>query len=119
MVRRTSRVFGEHDNAGSERVNISDIAGRVAGRAGVGRSAAVDAVDAVFEAIAEAFAKGEDVRIAGFGIRSRPACTGRNPRTAESLNIAASTAPTFKAGKALRDAVNAESASYAGLRRRE
>ena len=97
-----------------ERVNKSDIAGRVAGRAGVGRSAAGEAVDAVFEAIGEALARGEDVRIAGFGIfgtRSRPARTGRNPRTGESLNIAASTAPTFKAGKPLRDAVNAGSAS--------
>ena len=46
-----------------------------------------------------------------FGTRSRPARTGRNPRTGESLNIAASTAPTFKAGKPLRDAVNAGSAS--------
>ncbi len=89
----------------------SDIAGRVAGRAGVGRSAAGDAVDAVFEAIGEAPARGEDMRIAGFGTRSRPARTGRNRRTGESLDIAASTAPTFKAGKPLRDAVNAESAS--------
>ena len=95
-------------------MNKSDIAGRVAGRANVGRSAAVDAVDAVFEAIGEALARGEDVRIAGFGTfgtRSRPARTGRNPRTGESLNIAASTAPTFKAGKPLRDAVNVGSAS--------
>ena len=95
-------------------MNKSDIAGRVAGRAGVGRSAAGEAVDAVFEAIGEALARGEDVRIAGFGTfgtRSRPARTGRNPRTGESLNIAASPAPTFKAGKPLRDAVNAGSAS--------
>jgi len=95
-------------------VNKSDIAGRVAGRAGVGKSAAGDAVDAVFEAIAEALASGEDVRIGGFGTfgtRSRPARTGRNPRTGERLNIAASTAPTFKAGKPFRDAVNAGSAS--------
>ena len=95
-------------------MNKSDIAGRVAGRAGVGKSAAGDAVDAVFEAIAEALARGEDVRIVGFGTfgtRSRPARTGRNPRTGESLNIAASTAPTFKPGKPLRDAVNAGSPS--------
>ena len=114
MVCRARRAFEERENAGRERVNKSDIAGRVAGRAGVGRSAAGDAVDAVFEAIGEALARGEDVRIAGFGTfgtRSRPARTGRNPRTGESLNIAASTAPTFKAGKPLRDAVNAGSAS--------
>ena len=91
-------------------MNKSEIAGRVADRTGVGRSAAGDAVDAVFEAIAEALAKGEDVRVLGFGTfgtRSRPARTGRNPRTGESLNIAASTTPAFKAGRPLRDAVNA------------
>ena len=95
-------------------MNKSEIASLVADRTGVGRSAAGSAVDAVFEAIAEAMARGEDVRIAGFGTfgtRSRPARTGRNPRTGESLEISASTAPTFKAGKPLRDAVNAGSAS--------
>ena len=73
-----------------------------------------EAVDAAFAAIAEALARGEDVRIAGFGTfgtRNRPARTGRNPRTGESLNIAASTAPTFKPGKPLKDAVNAGNAS--------
>ena len=91
-------------------MNKSDIAGRVASRAGVGKSAAADAVDAVFEAVGDALARGEDVRIAGFGTlgtRSRPARPRRKPRTGESLNITASTAPTFKAGKPLRDAVNA------------
>jgi len=91
-------------------VNKSEIVGLVAGRTGVGRAVAGDAVDAVFEAIREAMARGEDVRIVGFGTfgtRSRPARTGRNPRTGESLNIAASTVPAFKAGKPLRDAVNA------------
>ncbi len=95
-------------------MNKSEIAGHVANRTRVGRWAAGEAVDAVFAVIAEALARGEDVRIAGFGTfgtRNRPARTGRNPRTGESLNIAASTAPTFKPGKPLKDAVNAESAS--------
>ena len=103
-------LLGKVGNAGRKRVNKTEIAGRVADRIGVGRSAAGDAVDTVFEAIAETLAKGEDVRIVGFGTfgtRSRPARTGRNPRTGESLNISASTTPTFKAGKPLRDAVNA------------
>ena len=110
MVRRENRAFGVHCNAGRERVNKSEIAGHVADRARIARSAAGNAVDAVFEAIGEALARGEDVRIVGFrtfGTRSRPARTGRNPRTGESLSIAASTAPTLKAGKPLRDAVNA------------
>ena len=92
----------------------SDIAGRVAGRTGLSRSMAGDAVGAVFEAMGEALANGEEVRIAGFGtfgIRSRPARTGRNPRTGESLSIPASTAPVFEAGKGLRDAVNGGNAS--------
>ena len=91
-------------------MNKSDIAGHVADRTGVARSAAGSAVDAVFEAIGETLARGEDVRIAGFGIfstKSRPTRTGRNPSTGESMEIVASTAPTFKAGKPLRDAVNA------------
>ena len=87
----------------------SDIAGRVADRIGLSQSAAGNAVDAVFEAVGEALANGEEVRIAGFGTfgtRNRPARTGRNPQTGESLSIPASTAPAFKPGKALKDAVN-------------
>ena len=110
MVFRANRAFGVRGNAGRDRVNKLEIAGRVADRTGVGRAAAGSAVDAAFEAIAEALAKGEDVRVVGFGTfgtRNRPARTGRNPRTGESLNIAPSTTPTFKAGRPLRDAVNA------------
>ena len=87
----------------------SDIAGRVADRIGLSQSAAGNAVDAVFEAVGEALANGEEVRIAGFGTfgtRNRPARSGRNPQTGESLSIPASTAPAFKPGKALKDAVN-------------
>ena len=110
MVRRMNRASGERDSAGRERVNNSEIEGRVAGRTGVGWSADRDAVDAVLEATAETLARGEDVRVAGFGTfgtESRLACTGRNPRTGESLNIAASVVPAFEAGKPLRDTVNA------------
>ena len=91
-------------------MNKSDITDLVAARTGIGKSAAGDAADAVFEANSEAQTKGEDVRIAGlstFGAKSHPARTGRNPGMEERLSIAASTAPTFKAGKPLRDAVNA------------
>jgi DNA-binding protein HU-beta len=67
------------------------------------------AVDAVFEAISKALARGEEVQVSGFGkfeVRNRPARTGRNPRTGESLQIAASKAPGFKAAKNLKDQVN-------------
>ena len=76
----------------------SDIAGRVADRIGLSQSAAGNAVEAVFEAVGEALANGEEVRIAGFGTfgtRNRPARTGRNPQTGESLSIPASNA-TFQ-----------------------
>ena len=92
----------------------SDIAGRMADRIGLSRSAAGNAVDAVFEAVGEALANGEEVRIAGFGTfgkTNRPARTGRNPQTGESLSIPASIAPAFKPGKALKDAVNDGNAS--------
>ena len=110
MVYWANPASGERGNAGTERVNKSDIADRVADPTGVRRSAAGDAVDAEFEAIAEALARSEGVRIVGFGTfgtRNRPARTGRNPRNGKSLNIAASTTPTFRAGRPLRDAVNA------------
>ena len=89
-------------------MNKSDIVGRVADRMRLSKSGAESAVDTVLEAIAEALAKEEAVRIAGFGTfatRSRGARTGRNPRTGERVAIPASKAPSFKAGRALRDAV--------------
>ncbi len=72
------------------------------------KAAAMDAVDGVFETIGEALANGEEARILGFGTfgtRTKSARTARNPRTGESLPIAASTVPVFKAGKTLKDAV--------------
>ena len=90
------------------------MADRLATRTGLGESAAKEAVDGVFAVIGDALADGEEVRVAGFGTfgtRSRPARTGRNPRTGEAVSISASTSPTFKAGKTLKDAVNADPGS--------
>lgn len=67
------------------------------------------AVDAVINAITAALAKGEKVQIAGFGnfeVKQRPARVGRNPRTGEPVQIAASKAASFKVAKALKDVVN-------------
>ena len=104
-------------------MNKSDIVGRVAGRMGLSRSAAESAVDTVLEAIAEALAKEEAVRLAAFGTFRTKSCaarSGRNPKTGETVPIPASKAPSFKAGKALKDAVNkggkAVSADRAGDR---
>ncbi len=84
----------------------SDIAVRVACHASLSKAVAEVAVNAVFEAVGDALARGDKVTVSGFGTfatRSRAARTGRNPRTGESVAIAASRAPAFKAGKALRD----------------
>ena len=91
-------------------MNKAEMADRLAARTGLSKSAARKAVHGVFATIGEALANGEEVRITGFGTfgtRSRPARTGRNPRTREAVSIAASTSPTFKAGKTLKDTVNA------------
>ena len=87
----------------------SDTAGRVADRIGLSRSAAGNAVDAVFEPVGEALVDGEEVMIGGFGTfttKSRPARIGRSPRTGESLETQVPTASASKPGKALKDAEN-------------
>ena len=87
----------------------SDIEDRAAVRLGLNSAVAKDAVDGVLEAINEALANGEKVRILGFGTfgaRKRPACTGRNPRKGERVSKTASTVPLLKPGKMLKDAVN-------------
>ena len=90
-------------------MNKSDLADRLGGSA----AAARNAVDGEFEAIGEALANGDEVGIFGFGTfgtRNRPARSVRNPGTGEQVEIAATTAPVFKAGKMLKDAVNARDA---------
>ena len=80
----------------------------VAERTGTAKKDAEHVVNAAFETIAAELEKGEKVQIAGFGIfevKSREARTGRNPLTGESIQIAATRTPAFKAGKALKDRV--------------
>ena len=87
----------------------SDLVSHVAAEASVSSTVAGRVVGAVFTVIGDALARGEPVTIPGFGkftTRSRPARQGRNPGTGEPVAIAASRAPSFKAAKALRDAVN-------------
>ena len=86
----------------------SDVAGRVAAEVALSKADAEVAVNAVFETISDALARGESVSISGFrtfSVTHRAARQGRNPRTGESIEIAAFTIPSFKAGKGLRDAV--------------
>ncbi len=87
----------------------SDISSHVASQASLSKAAADSAVTAVFSAIGDALAREDTVTIPGFGTFStkrRPARQGRNPRTGESITIAASKVPAFKASKTLRDAVS-------------
>lgn len=91
-------------------MNKNDLVASVAEAAGLSKSDAAKAVDAVFDGIEGALKKGDEVRLVGFGtfaVSARAASEGRNPRTGEKISIAASKQPKFKAGKGLKDAVNA------------
>ncbi|MCY3566266.1 MAG: HU family DNA-binding protein [Gammaproteobacteria bacterium] len=90
-------------------MNKSELIDAVASNAGLTKASAGDAVEAALGAIAGALSSGDSVALVGFGtfsVRERGARTGRNPRTGESIQIAASRVPAFKAGKALKDAVS-------------
>lgn len=90
-------------------MNKNELIGTVADNSGLSRNDATKAVESVFEAISASLAKGDEVRLVGFGtfsVAKRKASTGRNPRTGEPMTIKASTQPKFKAGKGLKDAVN-------------
>ena len=90
-------------------MNKVDLVSAVAKLAELSKKDAGLAVEAVFDAISEALEKGDKVQLIGFGtfdVSERAAREGRNPRTGETMKIAASKAPRFKAGKALKDRVN-------------
>ena len=90
-------------------MNKSELVDAVSNQSGLAKADAARAVDAVFDAISAALKSGDSVALVGFGtfaVKARAARTGRNPRTGEPLNIAASKMPVFRAGKALKDAVN-------------
>ncbi|MDG1006979.1 MAG: HU family DNA-binding protein [Alphaproteobacteria bacterium] len=90
-------------------MNKNDLISQVADDAGLSKADATKAVDAVLDNIAGSLSNGGEVRLVGFGtfsVTHRKATTGRNPRTGESIQIKASNQPKFKAGKALKDAVN-------------
>lgn len=90
-------------------MNKTELVAEVATKAEVSKKDAAAAVDAVLEAVTEALVKGDKVQLVGFGtfeVKARAARQGLNPRTKEAIEIPASNAPSFKAGKALKDAVN-------------
>lgn len=90
-------------------MNKAELIEKVAEAANLSKADAGRALEAVIGAVSDALKSGDNVAIAGFGsfeVRARAARTGRNPKTGEALTIAASKAPAFKPGKALKDAVN-------------
>jgi DNA-binding protein HU-beta len=87
----------------------SDLVDVVAGKGKISKAAATEAVDALIDAIAGVLKKGDKVTLVGFGtfdVAKRAAREGVNPQTRQKIKIKASKAPRFKAGKALKDAVN-------------
>jgi len=90
-------------------VNKNDLVASVADASELSKADAAKAVEATFDAITSALSSGGEVRLVGFGtfsVAQRRASTGRNPRTGEAIQIPASKQPKFKAGKALKEAVN-------------
>ncbi|MCZ3076848.1 HU family DNA-binding protein [Acinetobacter baumannii] len=90
-------------------MNKSDLIANIAIDAELTKTQAAAALQAVEDAITAALAEGGSVSLVGFGtfsVKERAARTGRNPKTGEQIQIAASKVPSFKAGKALREAVN-------------
>ena len=90
-------------------MNKSDLIAAVAAKTGETKKSAEASISAVVDVIAETLAKGDKIQLVGFGsfeVRARAARKGRNPQTGKEMKIAAKKAPVFKAGKALKDAVN-------------
>lgn len=90
-------------------MNKTEFLDAVAETSSLSKADAGRAVEAVISSITKALKRGDSVTLVGFGtfeVRKRGARTGRNPRTGETINIAASNNPAFKAGKGLKDAVN-------------
>lgn len=90
-------------------MNKSELIEAVADDADLSKADASRAVDAVVGCITRSLRKGEQVTVVGFGtflVRQRSARSGRNPRTGESIQIAASRVPAFKAGKSLKESLN-------------
>ena len=90
-------------------VNKSELIDRIAESADISKAAAGRALEAALAGITDSLKNAETVSLVGFGtflVRERAARTGRNPQTGASIEIAAAKVPAFKAGKALKDALN-------------
>lgn len=89
-------------------MNKSELIDAIADSADISKAAAGRALDAMVDSITGSLKQGDQVTLVGFGtfsVKERAARTGRNPQTGDEIKIAASKVPSFKAGKALKDAV--------------
>lgn len=92
-----------------KQMNKTELIKAVAEKSGVAQNVAGDVVNALVDVVVEALADGQEVALVGFGtfkVSERAARTARNPQTGETIEIAASKAPTFKVSKALKDKLN-------------
>ncbi|MDE0841262.1 MAG: HU family DNA-binding protein [Porticoccaceae bacterium] len=90
-------------------VNKSELVDSIAEGADISKASAGRALDSAIDAITTALKNGDQVSLVGFGtysVKHRAARTGRNPQTGAEIQISAANVPSFKAGKALKDAVN-------------
>ena len=90
-------------------MNKAELVAAMSAKTGDSKKATEAAVNAFVEVVSEALKGGDKIQLVGFGsfeVRKRAARKGRNPQTKEEIKIPASKAPVFKAGKALKDAIN-------------
>lgn len=90
-------------------MNKQELIDNIAVSADITKAAAARALDSVIDSVTNSLKKDDSVVLVGFGtfsVRSRAARMGRNPQTGQEIQIAAAKVPAFKAGKALKDAVN-------------
>ena len=91
-------------------MNKTELVAAIAEKTGLTKKDAEGAVKAFTDTVAEQLKAGDKIQLVGFGtfeVAERAARTGKNPQTGEAINIPASKAPKFKAGKALKDMINA------------
>lgn len=95
-------------------MNKNELIAAIAEEADLTKAKATEAVDAFIKIVSDAMASGDEVRLVGFGtfgVVTRKATTGRNPRNGQVIQIAASQQPKFRPGKALKDEVNKKKAA--------
>jgi len=99
----------DNNKQGKTKMNKGELVAKIAEGADITKASAGRALDSLIDSVTTELASGGEVALVGFGtykVNDRAARTGRNPQTGEAIQIAAAKVPAFKAGKALKDAVN-------------